>query len=119
MTKEEFIAKRAIGRGRGKSKLTWFLATVFVACCVATIYLVGFLCYLPFEKFLTEDKSHIFVREIILTLLSISVAGGILIADYVQSKKYGFICHNCNKRLGSKVEETGCCGHCGAPAFAP
>jgi len=119
MTRADFIAKREVARRQGRSKLVWFLAMVFFACCCATLYLIGFLCYLPFEGFLPEDRNHVLVRESLLLILVISVAAGILYADKVWRRRAGFICHSCNKIFDKKIEQTGCCGHCGVRVFDP
>jgi hypothetical protein len=119
MTKEEFKAKRDQGRRKGKSKIVWLMAMVFFGCCLGVLYLIGFLCYLPFEHFLPEDRMHVLIREVLLLVLVISIAGGILVADWVWRKRNGFVCPSCKKRLDSRVEETGYCGHCGLRIFSP
>jgi hypothetical protein len=117
MTKEEFITKRAVGRRQGRSVWVWFTAMLFISCCFAALYLIGFLCFLPFQGFLPEDRTHILIREASLLALVVFVAGGIYFTDWVWSKRSGFICRSCNKRYDAQVEQTGHCGHCGARVF--
>jgi hypothetical protein len=117
MTREEFIAKRNAGHLKGRSFFVWLIAMIFVSCCLAALYLIGFLCYSPFEGFLPDDRKHILIREGLLLVLVITVAAGILIAERIWSSRSGFICHSCNKRYDTKVEETGYCGHCGVQVF--
>src|SRR4051812_29873928 len=119
MTKEEFIISRANWRRQAKSTLVWFLAMVFFACCCGILFLIGCLCCFPLGQLLPEDRATIVVREVLLLILVASIAGGILLADRVWSRKSGFICRFCNKWLDSKVEETGRCGHCDVRVFDP
>jgi hypothetical protein len=81
------------------------------------LYLIGFLCYLPFEGFLPEDRRHIFVREVLLLIPVLSVMVGIVVVEHKLSKRSGFICRSCGGRMGQEVEAAGCCGHCGVRAF--
>jgi hypothetical protein len=117
MTREEFIVKRSAARLQGRRLLVWFIAMISISCCFATLNLIGFLCYLPFEGFLPDDRKHILFREVLLLILVISVAAGILLADWIWSRRSGFICRSCNKRYDTKVEQTGCCVHCGVRVF--
>jgi hypothetical protein len=103
----------------GRSVLWWLIAMVFVGSLCCILWLVGFLSLLPFQRVLPDDRTHLLVRSLLLLGFVTSVAGGILVGDRMWRLRRGWVCRSCRKGLDARVEQTGCCGHCGARAFDP
>ncbi len=117
MTQAEFIAGREAAKRFGRSIWWWLIAMIFVGATCSIVWLVGFMCLLPFEKILPEDRTQLFVRSGIFLLLASLTIAAILIGDWVWRLKRGFICRVCHKRFDLRVAETGLCNHCGSRAF--
>jgi hypothetical protein len=119
MTRDEFISGRETAKREGKSIWLSLIAMLFVGSACSVLWLVGFMCILPFERILAEDRTHLFIRSVLLLILAASVVAVILVGDWMWRLRRGFICQMCHKRFDSEVTETGRCGHCGARVFDP